>query len=159
MDLQSFGQLMEAGEFETPQDKTLVTISAAELQKKNIPPIRFIVDGLLPAGLNILASPPKYGKSWLVLGLCLSVSIGTRFLGYKTNPCGCLYLAQCVVEGPMFRSENHHLIMERSFSLQRQLLRDAVASRSVFALFYASVCLYVPDVLSGDDHLADGISH
>ena len=93
MDLQSFGQLMEAGEFETPQDKTLVTISAAELQKKNIPPIRFIVDGLLPAGLNILASPPKYGKSWLVLGLCLSVSIGTRFLGYKTNPCGCLYLA------------------------------------------------------------------
>lgn len=84
---------MEAGEFETPQDKTLVTISAAELQKKNIPPIRFIVDGLLPAGLNILASPPKYGKSWLVLALCLSVSIGTRFLGYKTNPCGCLYLA------------------------------------------------------------------
>ena len=68
MDLQSFGQLMEAGEFETPQDKTLVTISAAELQKKNIPPIRFIVDGLLPAGLNILASPPKYGKagwSWV----------------------------------------------------------------------------------------------
>ena len=73
--------------------------------------------------------------------------------------CGFLYLAHCFVEGPMFISENHHLIMERSFSLQRQLLRDAVASRSVFALFYASVCLYVPDVLSGDDHLADVISH
>ena len=72
---------------------TLNTISAAALQEKDIPPIRFVVEGLLPAGLNILASPPKYGKSWLVLALCLAVSIGTRFLGYKTNPCGCLYLA------------------------------------------------------------------
>lgn len=42
-----------------PEDKppaTLDTITAADLQKKEIPPIRFIVDKLLTVGLNILAS-------------------------------------------------------------------------------------------------------
>lgn len=72
---------------------TLSTISAADLQQKAIPPIRWIVENLIPAGLNILASPPKYGKSWAVLDLGLSVTAGGRFLGYQTNPCEVLYLA------------------------------------------------------------------
>lgn len=71
----------------------LSTISAASLQRKDIPPIRWIVENLIPAGLNILASPPKYGKSWAVLDLGLSVTAGGRFLGYQTNPCEVLYLA------------------------------------------------------------------
>lgn len=71
----------------------LSTISAATLQGKDIPPIRWIVENLIPAGLNILASPPKYGKSWAVLDLGLSVTAGGRFLGYQTNPCEVLYLA------------------------------------------------------------------
>jgi len=72
---------------------TMDTISAVELQKTDIPPIAFVVEGLLPHGLNILASPPKFGKSWMVLALCLAVSTGEKFLGYETNKCGCLYLA------------------------------------------------------------------
>ena len=72
---------------------TQETISAADLQRKNLPPIRFIVDRLITVGLSILASPPKYGKSWMVLALCLAVASGGRFLGYTTNQCGCLYLA------------------------------------------------------------------
>lgn len=72
---------------------SLESISAVDLQQKDIPPIRWIVQDLLPAGLNILASPPKYGKSWQVLDLCLSVASGGRFLGYETNTSGCLYLA------------------------------------------------------------------
>lgn len=72
---------------------TLSTISAAALQGKDIPPIRWIVENLIPAGLNILASPPKYGKSWAVLDLGLAVTAGGRFLGYQTNPCEVLYLA------------------------------------------------------------------
>lgn len=72
---------------------TLSTISAAALQGKDIPPIRWIVENLIPAGLNILASPPKYGKSWAVLDLGLSVTAGGRFLGYQTSPCEVLYLA------------------------------------------------------------------
>lgn len=72
---------------------TLETITAADLQQKDLPSIKFIVDRLLSVGLNILASPPKYGKSWMVLALCLAVASGGRFLGYTTNQCGCLYLA------------------------------------------------------------------
>lgn len=71
----------------------LSTISAAALQGKDIPPIRWIVENLIPTGLNILASPPKYGKSWAVLDLGLAVTAGGRFLGYQTNPCEVLYLA------------------------------------------------------------------
>lgn len=71
----------------------LSTISAAALQGKDIPPIRWIVENLIPAGLNILASPPKYGKSWAVLDLGLAVTAGGRFLGYQINPCEVLYLA------------------------------------------------------------------
>lgn len=83
-------------EWEPPNDQkkpALETITAADLQQKDLPPIKFIVDKLLSVGLNILASPPKYGKSWMVLALCLAVASGGRFLGYMTNQCGCLYLA------------------------------------------------------------------
>ena len=72
----------------------LQTISAADLQRKNIPPLYFIVNGLLPrGGLHILASPPKYGKSWLCIDIGLSVASGSPFLGYRTNKTACLYLA------------------------------------------------------------------
>lgn len=72
---------------------TLKIISAPELQVKQIPPLRFVVENFLPQGLVILASPPKYGKSWFVLDLCLSVASGAKFLGHETTQCGCLYLA------------------------------------------------------------------
>lgn len=71
----------------------LDVISAVDLQAKDIPPIQFIVDELLPQGLSMLVAPPKYGKSWMVLDLCLSVAIGQPFLGRRTTKCGCLYLA------------------------------------------------------------------
>lgn len=71
----------------------LSTVSAVDLQKKEIPPIRWIVQDLIPAGLSILASPPKFGKSWAVLQMGLSVAYGGSFLGYRCNKAGVLYLA------------------------------------------------------------------
>lgn len=68
-------------------------ISAEELQKKDLPPIRYVVVGMFPQGLSLLASPPKYGKSWFVLDLCLSVAAGTLFMNHRTVKSGCLYLA------------------------------------------------------------------
>ena len=94
MDRSSFEEMLNAGAFDAPKQRpTLETITAADLQQKDIPPIRFIVNNLLSVGLNIVASPPKYGKSWMMLALCLAVASGGRFLGYTTNQCGCLYLA------------------------------------------------------------------
>lgn len=53
----------------------------------------FVVEKILPVGLGILVSPPKYGKSWLSLDLCISVATGTKFLGFQTNKSDVLYLA------------------------------------------------------------------
>ena len=73
--------------------RKLNTISAADLQSKEIPPIRYVVVSMFPQGLSLLASPPKYGKSWFVLDLCLSVAAGRSFLNHQTVKSGCLYLA------------------------------------------------------------------
>lgn len=64
-----------------------------ELQDRELPPIREPVPGLIVQGLTILGAPPKYGKSWLMLELCLAVAGGERFLGFATDRCPCLYLA------------------------------------------------------------------
>lgn len=71
----------------------LEIISARELQDADIPPAVFVIRDLLTAGLAMLAAPPKYGKSWMVLDMCLAVAAGLPFLGYKTEAGGCLYLA------------------------------------------------------------------
>lgn len=90
-DIEPFVDEIERG-LTTPT-KALTAISAAALQSKTIPPLREIVPGLIVQGLTIIGSPPKYGKSWMVLDLCLSVSTGEPFLGFPTRSCGCLYLA------------------------------------------------------------------
>lgn len=76
-----------------PMPNGLSVIKAADLAVKNLPPVRFFVDGMLPQGLALLSAPPKYGKSWLVLDLCLAVARGLPFLDRQTQACGCLYLA------------------------------------------------------------------
>lgn len=67
--------------------------SAAVLRVRQLPRLRYVAEGLLPQGLVLLASPPKYGKSWLALDLCLSVASGKPFLGRPCQRGECLYLA------------------------------------------------------------------
>lgn len=57
-----------------------------------LPPIRFVVDKLLPQGLHILAGAPKVGKSWLALWLCLCVAKGEPVWNFSTRRGGVLYL-------------------------------------------------------------------
>lgn len=66
---------------------------AAGLLGAKLRPIRYFVEGLLPQGLALLAAPPKYGKSWLALDLCVSVARGAPFLGRETERADTLYLA------------------------------------------------------------------
>lgn len=67
--------------------------TATELMRMQLPSIYFAVKDVLPMGLSIIASPPKFGKSYLALQLCIAVTSGKTFLGFDTNKSGALYLA------------------------------------------------------------------
>ena len=72
---------------------SLSTISGKHLMEKDVIPVRYIIDDLIPAGVHILAGSPKIGKSWLSLWLCLSVANGTDVWDFKTHKGGVLYMA------------------------------------------------------------------
>jgi hypothetical protein len=63
----------------------LRTIDAETLLATPLKPVPFIVDGLVPRGLHILAGSPKIGKSWLVLWLCLKVATGEPVWEHQAN--------------------------------------------------------------------------
>lgn len=76
-----------------PRPKQLQTISAPDLQKAVLPPLRFLVEDVLPEGTSLISAASKIGKSWMVLDLGLCVAAGLPFMGHKTSRCGVLYLA------------------------------------------------------------------
>lgn len=59
----------------------ITSINAQDLRHKVFPPVKWAVDGFLPAGLSIIAGGPKIGKSILALHLALGISIGGCVLG------------------------------------------------------------------------------
>ncbi|KAF5032381.1 hypothetical protein DSECCO2_617870 [anaerobic digester metagenome] len=56
--------------------RKLETMDVETLMTTAMEPLKFIVSGLLPQGLHVLAGSPKIGKSWLALWICLQVSKG-----------------------------------------------------------------------------------
>ena len=70
----------------------LTYLDGETLMSTVLPPIRFVVDRLLPQGLHILAGSPKVGKSWLALWLCLCVAKGEPVWNFSTAQGGVLYL-------------------------------------------------------------------
>jgi hypothetical protein len=53
----------------------------AWLDGQRFPPLTYTVPGLMPAGLGIIAAPPKAGKSLLILDWLLAVATGGSALG------------------------------------------------------------------------------
>ncbi|MGX1975480.1 AAA family ATPase [Streptomyces kronopolitis] len=58
------------------QQRIRTAWTADELMSMEFPEPKWAVPGLLSEGVNLLAGPPKVGKSWLSLGLALSVAAG-----------------------------------------------------------------------------------
>jgi RecA-family ATPase len=56
-------------------------VTAEDILSTEYPDPKWIVPGLLPEGLAIIAGKPKVGKSWLALNIALAVSLGGRVLG------------------------------------------------------------------------------
>lgn len=80
------------------------------------------IDSKLPfltEGTCILSAKPKLGKSWLALSMCLAISKGEDFLGYKTRQCSTLYLD-----------------LETSENLQQRRILKCLKGRAVPPNFY-----------------------
>ncbi len=75
------------------EPQVLSVFSAAELEKKEFPPVRWIVPDLLPEGLAMLAGKPKKGKSWMALNIAIATATGGIALGKNIEPGKVLYLA------------------------------------------------------------------
>ena len=69
------------------------TISAEELLSTPLPPVKWIIPDLLPAGLALFAGPSKAGKSWLTLWLCLQISQGNPVWNREIEPRTVIYFS------------------------------------------------------------------
>ena len=105
--------------------------SSAALMAHPLPELYYLVEGFLPQGLVLLASPPKYGKSWLALQLCLAVSRGEPFLGMPARQATCLYLA----------------LEDGKQRLQKRLTRLAGADAGSRALYFETRASTIADGL------------
>lgn len=87
------GQAEERTEPVAQSGTVLSWKTAAELASTDFPPVRWVVPGLLPEGLTLMAGKPKVGKSWFVLDLGGAVADGGDFLGRSCRQGDVLYLA------------------------------------------------------------------
>lgn len=108
-----------------PQPKVFRKLKTADdLMQKDIPEPRVYIGvgeeiPLLAEGTCILSAKPKLGKSWLALAMCIALSRGDDFLGYKTRHCSTLYLD-----------------LETSESLQQKRLRKMLKGEDPPKNFY-----------------------
>ena len=68
-------------------------ISAEELLSTPLSPVKWIIPGLLPAGLALFAGPSKAGKSWLTLWLCLQIAQGNPVWNREIEPRTVIYFS------------------------------------------------------------------
>ena len=88
-----FNDLGEWKETKPAPIKRLEAESLASLNGRHVDAPVYVVDSLIANGITILASPPKFGKSWMCMDLAISVANGTEFMGLATKKRGVVYLA------------------------------------------------------------------
>lgn len=90
----------------------LKAISAIDLQQKKFAEKYYAVDNMIPEGETVIAAPPKTGKSWLMLDMCIKVAKGEQFLGFSTTKSGTLYLA--LEDGDSFEQERLNKVLDNA---------------------------------------------
>lgn len=89
-----------------PEDKAADDLDLCTAEALDAMPLEamvFNVNQLLPAGLTVLAAPPKTGKSWLALALADAIATGSTFFGLDTRRGACLY---CALEDSRYRVQD-----------------------------------------------------
>jgi hypothetical protein len=64
-----------------PKDWQEHVFTAAALRTMQFPAVSYVVPGIIPEGLTILAGRPKIGKSWMALDLAIGIAAGTPVMG------------------------------------------------------------------------------
>ena len=110
-----------------------------DLLKTEFKPRTWLVKGLIPKGLSVLASPSKAGKSWLMLQLAQDVAEGKQFLDYPTIKSEVEYLAleddeQRIVERTLIQREGKPFehgvhITTKAPTLDKDYLLDVLAEK------------------------------
>ena len=70
---------------------TIPKLSVSEIMATQYKPIKWAVEGIIPEGLTILAGRPKFGKSWMMLGLGYAVATGSKAWEYGNTVKGTVY--------------------------------------------------------------------
>jgi hypothetical protein len=65
----------------TTNDWRSHVFTAAALRTMAFPDVSYVVPGIIPEGLTILAGRPKVGKSWMALDIAIGVATGVKVLG------------------------------------------------------------------------------
>lgn len=81
----------------------LTIVNAAKLARMKLPDIFYPVEGIISEGENIIAAPPKSGKSWFALLMAMAVAEGKPFLGFGTVKTSVVYFA--LEDGEKFEQE------------------------------------------------------
>ena len=107
--------------------KKFETMDAETLMSTPMKPLRFVVQGLIPQGLHILAGSPKIGKSWLALWICLQVAKGEPVWGFETRKFDVLYLC---LEDSFARIQNRlfEITDEAPSNLHFAVMSDAIGN-------------------------------
>lgn len=88
----------------------LKSITAKDLQSKEFDALYYAVENMIPEGESVIAAPPKTGKSWLMLDMCLKIARGESFLGFQTHKSDTLYLA--LEDGDNFEQERLNIVLQ-----------------------------------------------
>ena len=85
-------QAAEPTKTDNPLRPRLKTYTAADLAGMDVKPPPYIIDDLLPVGLNTMAASPKVGKSYMALDVAYAVATGGLFFGKQADQGDVLYL-------------------------------------------------------------------
>ncbi len=118
--------------------RTMVGITAAELQQREFPPVKWIVPGFITEGCTMLAGRPKTGKSWLALNIATAIACGGPVLGAECQQGDVLGL---------FLEDNDRRMQDR----MRQLLQTTTNWPSRFEVVTQSASAPWPRVGEGKD--------
>ena len=124
----------------------LKAISAIELQNKKFEEKFYAVQNMIPEGETVLAAPPKTGKSWLMLDMCIKVAKGEKFLNFETAKCGTLYLA--LEDGDSFEQERLNKVLDGAAAPDNFhfVFTDVMPMQSGFLLQLDELLKDLPDV-------------